>query len=155
MISSFLVTWVTHNSRTNERMKELGIRKGTPLILNTKEEIEVTRYITEIVHQDQLKLLAYNICRDHVHIVLVCEEYKLTRIVNKLKAQSSRLFNINHRCTISGQGGMPPCLGVKIRGKTQTKLWAQKFNRRLLDTEDQFYNAIHYVQTNREKHDLP
>jgi len=41
------------------------------------------------------------------------------------------------------------------RGETQNSLWAQKFNRKLIDSENQLMNTLSYIENNRIKHDLP
>lgn len=56
----YLITWVTHNSRVSERMKKYSKNKGLqPLVLNKGREIEITKYISEIIKEDNLKVLAF------------------------------------------------------------------------------------------------
>jgi len=176
------VTWVTHNSRVSERMRKYGIGKYLiPIILNETEEIEITEYILEMVIEDKLKIVAYNICKDHIHLIIVCDENSLEKIVQKLKAVSARKFNIAHGFTIPvvelkslhnetiEQGSMLPCSdeGVEVekkmlpcskkksRGKAQNQLWAQKFNQYEVISEEQLLNTYNYVMNNRIKHNLP
>ncbi|MFO7799951.1 MAG: DNA methyltransferase, partial [Rhodohalobacter sp.] len=82
---AFHVTWVTHNARTSQRMNDYKVKKGEPIWLNEELEIFITQEIAEIVKEDELNVLAYNICEDHVHILLVCEPDALPNIVRKLK----------------------------------------------------------------------
>lgn len=158
MNRAFLVTWVTHNSRVSDRMLDLKIETGTPIILNLKEEIEITKYIYEVVLEDHLKVLSYVICADHVHIILICPERKLSSIVQKLKSVSARRFNIAHGLSVSVNKGACSLVqeggGKKKHGKAQNHLWAQKYNRSYLDSKDKYQNAIWYVKKNREKHCL-
>ncbi len=111
-LQAYHITWVTHNSRVSERMieyeaviKYLRMNKGQnpiqePTVLNESEEIEISEYIADIIREDKLRVLGYNICQDHVHLVLVCEEHERDKIVQKLKAVSARKFNIAHGYTV-------------------------------------------------------
>ena len=88
------ITWATHNSRYSQRMFDNYVKLGEPVLLSEKEEQIVTETIAEIVKKDELNVLAYNICQDHVHLLLVCEETKVPAITQKLKSMSSRACNI-------------------------------------------------------------
>jgi len=65
--------------------------------LNESQEVTVTRSIAEIVREDKLRILAYNICRDHVHLALVCEERDRDNIVRKLKGKSAQKYKETYR----------------------------------------------------------
>ena len=109
---AFHITWATYGSRTSQRMidhkkviEHYRIRKSeNPLLqaieLTDADEIEITEYIAEIVKKDNLRVLAYNICRDHIHIVIVCDDGELSRIVRKIKSVTARKFNFAHGKTI-------------------------------------------------------
>lgn len=71
------VTCATHNSRYSQRMFDNYVKLGTPVWLSEKEELIVTETIAEIAAKDKLNILAYNICGDHMHILLVCEKAEL------------------------------------------------------------------------------
>ncbi|MBU0976692.1 transposase, partial [Patescibacteria group bacterium] len=165
-LEAFLVTWVTYNSRVFERMIRFGVRRGKPIILTSQDEIEITKLVKNMVIDQQIKILAYNICRDHIHLILVCEESELGEIVRRFKGKTSYLFNKSetsgfnplyrdNKKIVSRTRKQAPLSQVRSRGKTQAKLWAQKFNRVLLDGNDSLSNAIDYVERNREKHGLP
>jgi len=147
-LDAYLVTWVTHNSRISERMVEYKVKKGKAVLLDSEDEVFITEKISEIIKQDNLKVLAYNICKDHVHLVIVCTRKDLTQIVQKLKSVSSREFNDKTR-------EQARAVGTREHAPLSWALWAQKFNRKLLDGNDSLENAIDYVETNREKHGLP
>lgn len=138
---AYHVTWVTHNSRVSPRMIEYKIKidKYNQVRLSSKDEVLVTKFILQIVKEDQLNVLAYNICEDHVHMVLVCEQRKLSNIVRKLKGKSTQLYK-QHK---------------KLPKKQECHLWAQKFNKSYLESEKKLLNAIDYVQNNRAKHRMP
>lgn len=158
-LKAFHVTWATHNSRYSERMKEYKVKTGEPVLFNEQDEVLITQFIAQIVKEDNLRILAYNICQDHVHCVLVCEEVERDRIIQKLKAVSARKYNIHVGRTIppssddSQQGSMLPC-SEKERGETQNHLWAQKYNYNLIENEAELENVLHYVTYNRLKHKL-
>lgn len=137
MIVFFHITWVTHNSRKSERMLKYKIKKGASVILNDEQEIEITSYISKIIKEDNLLVFAYNICRDHIHIVIACEEEKLTNIIRKLKGKSTQLYKENHDI------------------KDKLNLWAQKFNTSFIyDNYPKLISSIEYVNNNRKKHNL-
>lgn len=136
-LSIYHITWVTHNSRVSERMVVFGILGENPLILSGDEEIEITKYILQIVRGDNLKVINYNICRDHVHLLLACQEKKRDNIVRKLKGKSTQLYKENHNL------------------KEEFHLWAQKYSCTYIEKDEHLENAIEYIKNNRKKHNLP
>jgi REP element-mobilizing transposase RayT len=161
------VTTATHNSRYSQRMIDYHVQVGDPVWLSEKEEIIVTETIAKIVIEDKLNVMAYNICGDHMHIVLVCEEVELQSIMQKIKSMSARACNIAMGRTIPQAVEHAPqalehapqavehALRLKDeRGKTQFHLWTQKFGSKEIVTEEQLNNTIAYVQNNRVKHQL-
>lgn len=90
---AFHIVLTTHNSRTSQRMMEMGIEKGEPVNLSLKEEIELTKIIGQVVQEEDYDCIAYNVCKDHRYLVLVCEYAYLTNSVQKLKSTSSRLIS--------------------------------------------------------------
>jgi REP element-mobilizing transposase RayT len=131
------VTWSTHNSRVSERMVTYRVKRGEPMLLDETLELEVTGYIAQIVKENAMKVLAYNICQDHVHLILVCNEDELSKHVSKLKGKSAFLFK-------------------KARSITDPiHLWGQKFHVEEIKGEVQLEKTINYVNSNREKHRLP
>ena len=167
---AFHVTTAIHDSRTSQRMIDYKVREkrfnGTlpePQVypLDEEDELIITKTTLEIVKEDGLNVLAYNICRDHLHILLVCETEELDKIVGKIKSMTARACNIAKGVTIpQQQGGMPPCRKEVMppyqkRGETQVPLWTQKFGSKEITTQNQLYNTIEYIQNNRIKHELP
>jgi REP element-mobilizing transposase RayT len=130
------VTWSTHNSRVSERMVTYRVKRGEPMLLDDDLELEVTGYIVQIVKENNLQVLAYNICRDHVHMILVCDSNDLNTIVGKLKGKSGFLFK-------------------KARNITDTfHLWGQKYHAEEITSEVQLEKTMNYVKFNRGKHGL-
>ncbi len=134
---AFHLTWVTHNSRVSERMVTFGVKRGEPVLLSELQEQDLTRHLGEIVAEDKLKVLAYAICRDHVHTVLVCEPEERDNIVRKLKGKSTYRFKQQHGIT------------------EPLNLWAQKYHAQPITTDAQLHNTMHYVTHNRDKHQFP
>jgi REP element-mobilizing transposase RayT len=138
---AFHITWVTHNSRVSPRMIEYKVKidRNNQVRLSLEDEVLITKFILQIVKDDRLKVLAYNICEDHVHIVLVCEQNKLSNTIRKLKGKSTQLYKYYK----------------KIPKEEECHLWAQKFNISYLESERKLMNVVEYVKNNRIKHQLP
>ncbi|PCJ22478.1 MAG: hypothetical protein COA97_13380 [Flavobacteriales bacterium] len=132
------ITWVTHNSRTSQRMIDHKVKKGDALWLEDEWELNITKTIGEIIKQDNLNVLAYNICGDHIHLLLVCEDEEVPNIIRKLKGKSSQKLKEH----------------LEIPKEESFTLWAQKYSNTYIDTEDKLNNTISYIQNNREKHNL-
>jgi REP element-mobilizing transposase RayT len=149
------ITTATHNSRYSERMKEYNVKLGDPVWLSEKEELIVTEIIAQVAEEDQLNMMAYNICGDHMHMILVCEEEEIPDIVGKLKSMSARAANIAMgRTKPNAVLGHAPKLH-RERGETQNKLWTAKYGCAAITSDQQLQNTIHYIETNRQKHELP
>ena len=153
----FHVVLTTHNSRTSNRMSIYKIERGDALLLTLQEEIELSIIIGKIITENNYRCVAYNICQDHVHLIIVCHEFELSRIVQKIKSISSKIFQ---RSNIA-----------KTRNWSKQKyhLWSQKFFRAYLNEwqlarlsirpgevyeSDHLMNSINYIQNNRIKHQL-
>ncbi len=90
-LSIYHITWVTYNSRISERMKLYNKKRPQySVMLDGQQEIEVTKYICEIVTEDKLNIMSYNICSDHVHLILACKKSHRDNIVRKLKGKSTQ-----------------------------------------------------------------
>ena len=75
------VTWVTHDTRTSQRMIDYKVRerkaKGQmhvdrSMFLEGDDAIKIAEILSQIVIEDKINCLAYDVCNDHVHILLVC-----------------------------------------------------------------------------------
>ncbi|NOX85501.1 MAG: N-6 DNA methylase, partial [Chlorobi bacterium] len=106
---AFHITTATHDSRTSQRMIDYKVRQkrdgGTrpyaePVWLETEDELLITKTVAGIVKDDKLNVLAFNVCGDHMHLLLVCEEEEVSKIVGKIKAVSSRTYNIEKGITV-------------------------------------------------------
>jgi REP element-mobilizing transposase RayT len=151
---AYHITTAIHDSRTSQRMVDYKVREkrfnGTlpnPQIfpMNEEDEIVITKTIAEIVQKDKLNVLAYNICCDHLHILLVCEAEELDKIVGKIKGRTARACNLSK--------GINPL--VKEKGERSVPFWTQKFGNKEIFDREQLYNTIEYIENNRIKHELP
>ncbi len=142
------ITWVTHNSRTSERMKQYKVEKGEWVYLDSEAELLITWYIADIVQADNIPVLAYNICADHVHILLVCAQEEIPDIVRRLKWKSAYMYN-------KGVNPLVEDEDPNYSDGTKYHLWAQKYHSEEIISDEQLANTIEYIENNREKHELP
>jgi len=157
-INIYHITWVTYASWINEKVFKYAKHSNLsqkPIELTLQDEIEITKYIAEIVKQDALKIIAYNICCDHIHLIIVCEEKKIKSIIQKLKAVSSRKYNIAHNKTRPLSNKDKYKIKKGVRGKTQNHLWAKGFSFAIVESDKKLENVLQYVNNNRIKHNLP
>ena len=146
------ITCATHNSRYSQRMFDNFVKLGEAVWLSEKEEEIVTQTLAKIVETDKLNIPAYNICGDHMHLILVCEEAELSSIVQKIKSITARACNIAMGRTIPREHAP---LAEPERGTAQAHLWTQKFGNKEITSEEQLLNTIEYIRNNRIKHGLP
>ena len=116
-------------------MEKYGIKPGNPVILKIEEEIRLTNIISEIVLQKRLVIISYNICADHIHFIIKYEETSLDSIIQLIKSVST----LKYKQSVN---------------KDIVKLWAQKYNRKEIDSEEQLFNTSEYIRNNRLKHGL-
>lgn len=99
---AYHITTATHDSRTSQRMIDHKVRlkrdNGTrpypeAIWLELEDERIIAQTVAEIVKEDRLNVLALNICGDHMHLLLVCEEEEVPKIVGKIKAVSAKQYN--------------------------------------------------------------
>ncbi|MCK5761027.1 MAG: transposase [Candidatus Delongbacteria bacterium] len=157
----FHITTAIHNSRYSYRMGVYKIKLNNPIWLTDKDEIIITETIADIIEQDKLNISAYNICGDHIHMVITCEEEELAKIIGKIKAITGRKCNrergvTEEASTYLQQGDRIPLpsgtgANTKIR---HNPFWTQKFGKTEITSEKQLYNTIEYIQNNRLKHKL-
>lgn len=161
------ITTATHNSRYSQRMFNNHVVLGEAEWFDTEDEIIITQTVLDIAIADKLNVLEYNICGDHMHILLVCEEEELSKIVGKLKSVSAKIRNrkrgytAESRTTASTRGHAPLSRDgdgdddSTKRGETQRQVWTQKFGKSEIKDEKYLANAIEYIRNNRKKHELP
>jgi len=166
------ITTATHNSRYSQRMFDNHVKIGDAIWLDEKDEIIISETIAEIVKKDNLNVIEYNICGDHMHLLLVCEEDELTKIVGKLKAVSGKNRNIEKGITTRGHVPLSDSVATTEKKKIENSiplsdieeenekkkynaLWTQKFRKSEIKDENYLNNVIEYIRDNRIKHELP
>ncbi len=151
---TYHVTTALHDSRTSQRMVDHNVRElrdngNNPnknyTLLTQEEEIIITKTVLEIVQQDKINVLAYNICADHMHILLVCEEEEVPKIMQKIKGKTARIYNSHKGINPKVQNGEDKA----------AHLWTQKYGCTVVTDDTQLNNTINYIQNNREKHAVP
>jgi REP element-mobilizing transposase RayT len=216
---AYHITTSLHDSRTSPRMLEFMVRERrfggskpnaevNPLSKEEEELIATT--VAEIAKEDDLNIAAFNLCWDHMHVLLVCEEGEISSIMQKIKAKTARAVNILRGITkVVEHGQTSPNKGAcsldeiemetsrnkgacsldetemetsrnkgagslddtentgslddrsaihridTPRGEKQNSLWTQKFGCKPIVSDEQFWNTVHYIENNKEKHNLP
>jgi type I restriction-modification system DNA methylase subunit/REP element-mobilizing transposase RayT len=99
---AYHITTATHDSRTSQRMIDHKVRQkrdnGTrpypeAIWLEPADEEIIMQTLAGVVKEDKLNILAANICGDHLHLLLVCEEDEVPKIVKKIKGRTSRMLH--------------------------------------------------------------
>ena len=151
---AYHITTATHDSRTSQRMIDHKVRlkrdngtrpKAEGIWLDPDDGVLITTIVADIVKEDNLNVMAFNICGDHLHMLLVCEEEEVSKIVGKIKGKTSRVYNYNK--------GINPL--VQSKREKSVSLWTQKFGKTPILNENQLWNTVKYIRNNREKHNLP
>ena len=141
MRKRLFVTWVTHNSRYNEKMKSLKLEKSEWYFLDDEARVLIYDLINNKLDREWIKAFTLNILSDHVHLVLMYEENDLSEFIRKVKwAVSFEYFK-----------------SKKYSEKwlwRQNKLWARGFSKTYLDTQEHYDKAIKYTLENHKKHEI-
>ena len=159
------ITTAIHDSRTSSRMIKFKVRERRELGTNPypnivyftpEEELLVTQTVAKIVKEDHIKLLAFNICADHIHLLLVSDIKEIPRIMQKIKGRTS--FVLNKSNSKGFNKGFKPLAFKPLAEKKEKKkpIWQQKYSSpKEITSQNQLENTIRYIQTNRNKHQLP
>ncbi len=159
-----------HDSRTSRRMLEYNVRErrffGTKPYqevypLTFEEEVLIAETVRDLVLELNWRIAAFNCCRDHIHLLVVCEEEEVTKIMHRLKGRTARVCNARRAAK-----GINPLGGARdkkpheyynptILKDKSTPFWAQKFHRKPIRSLDQYWNTYNYIIGNRAKHGLP
>lgn len=150
-LNGYHIVLTTHNSRYSNRMKKYNVIKGPPRLLSPYEELILTRIISDIMKESNYKCIAYNVCKDHVHMIMVCSAKNLSKCMQKLKSVSSKLFHRHPRINPSLTR-----LQKFFRVNVDPNGFAQISSRSgRIYKASHLANAIHYIKHNRKKHNLP
>lgn len=139
-MNTYLITWANYGTRINpDKINKKDITESC--ILDFKHRKIVHNLIKTKIETEKYKVLAFNVLKDHVHIVLVCDYSSLSNIIKNIKGNSSFEFNKKTKKSLKGQG-------------SQNKLWAKRFHFRELKDNKQIEKAVNYVENNHFKHDI-
>jgi len=116
-------------------MDRYRIRPSDPITLTPNDQLLVATAIAEQSRKSLIRLAAYNVLPDHVHMLIEAEsETELINHVRRIKGYTSQILRRGH-------------------GLTGTHhIWAQKFNRRPIPDGEAFLRAIQHVMNNHLKH---
>ncbi|MCX8035077.1 MAG: Eco57I restriction-modification methylase domain-containing protein [Candidatus Dojkabacteria bacterium] len=88
-VFAYHITWSTHNSRRKEDYEPSNTEGYAPVLLSCEERKYVTKILAQRIVNKRYRVLALNVLDDHVHLLLVCGENEITKIVGDLKGFSS------------------------------------------------------------------
>ncbi len=139
-IHLWFVTFVTYSSRVSERMVEFGVTDRTgkglkPLVLSEDEQIAVAHALFDTASKNNYAFVALNVLPDHVHAVIPApDDTVLSERVCALKSLSARAVNALRNRSNGGH------------------VWAQKFNRKRIESDDSLAAITDYIAQNHMKH---
>ncbi len=173
---AYHITTAIHDSRTSQRMIDYCARerrfdgeKPLPDVNYMSKEIEelIAVTVSEIVNEEKLTIAAFNLCRDHMHILLVCAEDEVPKIMHKVKGRTARVCNkwiANNNGNLHNKGINPlddkcnPLDGKYSTTKLKdgsTPFWTQKYGCNPIKTSEHYWNTVNYIEKNKVKHNLP
>ncbi len=165
---AYHITTSLHDSRTSQRMIDYharerrfeGTKPNAEVFPMTKEEEElIAKTVGKIAKEDNLNIAAFNLCYDHMHILLICEEEDIPKIIQKIKSKTAREVNILRGKTIVSPREHAPLTSIITpsteRGEKQNSLWTQKFGNNPIKDDNHFWNTVNYIDENKVKHNLP
>ncbi|MGV8945438.1 MAG: Eco57I restriction-modification methylase domain-containing protein [Lutibacter sp.] len=180
---AFHITTAVHDSRTSQRMIDYKVREKrhhganpypTVNYFTNKDEFIITQTIATIVKEDHLNVMAYNICADHIHLLLVCEEEEVSKIVQKIKSVTSKEIHKTreqdavltrehaplpidslHAPLSIEQDAASTREHAPLSKQNVLPLWTQKFGCKEIESEIQLTHTLEYIKNNRSKHNLP
>ena len=79
------ITWSTYNTKKSPRNIHYTGLPINPIYLSQEQEVIISESIADSVIKDNLRVYAYNICTNHVHLLIECEEKGIPVIIQKLK----------------------------------------------------------------------
>lgn len=150
-----------HDSRTSQRMIDYRARerrfngikpKAEVIYLTKKEELLITQCVMELCYELKLRVAAFNLCLDHMHILLVCRMHEISKIMHRIKGRTAKLCN-EHRAHTRPKGINP--LGGSLHKDGSTPFWSQKFYCKPILSSEQYWNTVNYIENNKVKHNLP
>jgi len=141
MRKRLFVTWVTHNSRYNEKMKLLKLEKSEWYFLCDEDRILIYNLICEKLEKEGIKDFTLNVLSDHIHLVLMYEENNFSKLIKNIKWAVSFKYSRIKGFSKSGDW-------------IQNKIWARWYSITYLDDDEHYKKAIKYTLENHQKHEI-
>ncbi|MDQ7023708.1 MAG: transposase [Candidatus Gracilibacteria bacterium] len=135
MRKRLFITWVTHNSRYNEKMKLLKLEKSEGYFLDDKNRVLIYNLISEKLEKEGIKSYTLNVLSDHVHLVFMYKENDLSEFIRKIKGFVSFKYSKIKSFTEKGDG-------------RQNKIWARGYSITYLDNDEHYKKAVEYTLKN-------
>ena len=141
MLKKLFITWVTYNSRYSERMEKYKVEKNEWYFLDFDDRILLYSLISKNLENKWIKNYTLNILSDHVHLVIIYDEDKLSKFIWELKWWISfKYLRIKE-------------ISEKWDWKWN-KLWAKWFSKTYINTDEHYEKSIEYTLNNHEKHEI-
>ena len=141
MIKKFFITWVTHNSRYSDRMKLYKVEKKEWFFLNLEDRKLMYKLISDKIEDKWIKNYTLNVLSDHIHLVIIYDDEKLSKFIWEIKWAVSFKFS-------------------KIKNFSNKwdwkwiKIWAKSFSSTFLNDWESYEKAINYTLENHTKHNI-
>ncbi len=130
------------------KKKEPGFIAPTYPELSIAEQEILAEELYKSSKEYNLNILECNICSDHIHSIIVCQEEELSTLVGKWKGRTAFTYNRRVNPSVEDKPAM-------YADGTKEKFWAKSFHPVLIETPEQFENTVNYIRNNRIKHNLP
>ena len=145
------VVFTVKNSRYDwqkiKLKKQVGFIAPTFPFFENEEEEFLIMILCDIATELGLNIAAFNFCGDHVHAVLMLDKSDISKMMGLWKGKSAYLYN--HQIQTFNKISQSNNFKFEIQN-----LWAKSFYQKLIKSERELENVIHYVNNNRIKHGL-
>jgi REP element-mobilizing transposase RayT/type I restriction-modification system DNA methylase subunit len=156
------LTFALHNSRFSTDADGLtqrfaGKTPDTPGFIartypefSEQEEEIMAEELAKAAKKYNINITACNICKDHVHALIVCEKEELSYLAGKWKGRAAYTYNRRvNPSAVAAEKAAPYSDGTK------TKVWAKKYKAVVIKDKEQYKKTAAYIKNNRTKHQLP
>ncbi|MDD3877267.1 MAG: Eco57I restriction-modification methylase domain-containing protein [Bacteroidales bacterium] len=136
-----------------EKTHFTGLVGFTHPFLTLKEEEILAECLSEVAHEKNLNIIECNICCDHVHAIIACEQEELQNNMRLWKGKSAYLYNRRVNPSVETQQHDENCKRPYADG-TIERFWAKSYFFKEIDSEKQLEATRLYIRNNRIKHGL-
>ena len=166
----FHLTTNLHDSRTSSRMviyrsRERRFHGTLPYpdvyYMSMEEETLIAKEVFWLSKELYFEVIALNLCRDHMHLLIYCERDEVPKIMHRVKGRSARACNAYRAAKTKGINPLEALDATNGRYEPRTlkdksiPFWTQKYHCKVICNPDQLLNTIAYIRNNRKKHGLP